>query len=560
MDYILKAWELWYAGDARGKDAIRSSFPTKDALGYSCPDHPGRCSCRFCAGQPEPSAPVDRFSAGYERRSDLVGGFAARLSHAAQAKFPDKRFYWLPYSEYCTPPKDVAFSDNSYFRLCYMMGTSTYLDPVVQKTYRRWTDAWIRAGRGKRIYGYLYTWPDVDDGIRVPFEFPHALKAFYEDHVDRVEGYFLCFQPEPWLHPLSLYCQMRLLWNPAFDVDACAEEMYADLFGPAAKPMKALYGRPTARWESTPASTYGNALTGGPGDYMGPHVTKDECFTRLFPTQDAKATERDLAAIDALTVPADVRERLTYFTEPFRMLVKRRAFWQDGEKTAGKTLHAEPCKAEATPLRLDGVLDEPFWKQAVADDLVCAKFALYTDKPDVPTHVRAVRVDSDDPARRGLAIALEMSEPEMNSRVNVATDNTIYFDDCIELFFDASAKDGQKSGDYRQYVIASDGRFMMMNIHEGLKIGTFEKDNSFGALKRSDNGWTVELFIPEANLLRGIPAAERAAVKSVKANFCRTRRLKRATGEAYRFVSRWRTDYGDGNGDIKQMGDISLGK
>ena len=48
---------------------------------------------------------------------------------------------------------------------------------------------------------------------------------------------------------ISLYCWLKVLWNPAFDMDAAIEEYVRRMYGPAADPMRELVKMQTEGWE-----------------------------------------------------------------------------------------------------------------------------------------------------------------------------------------------------------------------------------------------------------------------------------------------------------------------
>ena len=557
LDYVMKAWEGFYAGDKRAIEAVHQCVPDANAIGFSCPDHSVACDCPFCAGKT--NRVTGAMGVRRERWSEHIGRFAAELSHRVKARFPGKRFYWLPYASYCAPPKTREFADNTYFRICFMSGTSVYADPFVKKRYRDYIDYWYGKGAGGKLAGYLYTWPGVENEITIPYQFPHALKQFFTDMQDRISGFFLCFLPDPQAHPLSCYCEMRLLWNPAFDVDACAAEMYADLFGPMAPAMSKAYAALTKKFEETPASSFRYALDGGPGNYQGPRFLEEEAFGTLFSEREVAVVTAALAEADALvgSADADCRARYEYHALPFRTAVKRREFWTRGGTTAEKSIVARGCGASARTLKVDGVLDEKFWEKAAPARMVRSELVLYADKPDVPTTIRVVRHATSDPAQGGLVVGLEMSEPEMARRVNEKPDRQIYWDDNVEVFFDANPKHGKPSGNFLQYVISSDGRILCGDGKQ-LIPGEEMKDPPRYAVHRGADRWSVELFIPYSRLFRAMDAKSRLGLRTVKANFARRRHLVRADGTRYVFSSRWRTNFEHDNANVKQFGDVIL--
>lgn len=354
VDKFMEFVRGWYAKDPKAMSVavkVPGSNPTEVAIGFGPPDHPVRCTCRYCR-----TYPTKEDGLYWEQRGAVMGHFAQEVSWRVAREYPGKRFYYLPYYNYTDPPKSGAFADNAWFRLCFMFGQSTYLDPVIRRKYDEWTRGWIDAGHGHRLSGYLYGWPGAEKGLPMLFQSPHALKAFFSDMRDRVEGWFVGDNLQaPACQAYSNYCLFRLMWNPDFDVDAALAEMYARLFGPAADEMSDLYGRLTRRFESCDWSSLKKTRYGAP--YRSPFFTEEEVLSTFCTDEDAEAIERGLRSAEAKVTAAGgpAKVHFDYFAPPFRTLLERRAAFRTGAGKSEKSQFVKPVAATGTLVGDSGV-------------------------------------------------------------------------------------------------------------------------------------------------------------------------------------------------------------
>ena len=115
----------------------------------------------------------------------------------------------------------------------------------------------LTKNRPVRLWEYV-CWP-VDD-TALPFQYPHVVQDFQRRYGPEVAGTFLntgYYPPElgrqgVWMSQTpTLYCWLRLMWNPEFNVDAALEEYVELMYGSAKGPMGDMLNLLIDRWEQT---------------------------------------------------------------------------------------------------------------------------------------------------------------------------------------------------------------------------------------------------------------------------------------------------------------------
>ncbi|MBS3764267.1 MAG: DUF4838 domain-containing protein, partial [Planctomycetes bacterium] len=225
--------------------------PSQKLIPISPPDKGVECHCEFC--KPLYDSDADR----HGRASRVVAHHVKLVAQAVKKQWPDKLVWYLPYSNYTTPPPDLQLPDNVVVGLCLMHGAGNAKEPSCAATHDRWISGWSRiTGRPVHLWEYL-CWPADDTAL--PFQYPHVVKEFCQRHRNDVGGTFINGGAGPpglpgnyWAfqHP-TLYCWFRVMWNPDFDVDAALAEYVDLMYGPAEKPMGRILNHLCTRWEET---------------------------------------------------------------------------------------------------------------------------------------------------------------------------------------------------------------------------------------------------------------------------------------------------------------------
>lgn len=496
--------------------------PTEKVYYISPPDKGVDCCCEYCGKLTDTNAPT------IGRTSKLVGLFVAKMAVEIQKRWPNVTVHYLPYSNYTLPPEGVVFPNNIVASVCMMHGAANDKEPAVAADNDRMLGGWAKlTGKPVGLWEYV-CWP-VDD-TALPFQYPHVVKAFHQRHRADVRGSFLNtgYYPQElgkdgmWASQMpTLYCWFRVLWNPEFDVDAALAEYVDLMYGPAKGPMGNIVKLLTDRWEKTRWED----------PVAGHHVSPRQVNEETMPRPEALKLKDLLAKARALVPEGTVyRRRVDLCGKAIEVFLKESDnYWEGGKNLPTLTV----LKVGGNP-KLDGQLDDPCWKDAVAQPFKMA----YDKVNTVPTNgttVQAVWTDT------GVTFGFKLTEPEVDKIKATCTrhDQDVYGDDCIELFLDVS---GQRKR-YYQVVANSLG-----TIYDGTAEGG--EWNATGAKAVACKGkdfWSLEVFVPFSDF----PEKLQVKVGAVwYANFMRSRYREKME------IQRWSTLYRPSNHDFSAFGKV----
>lgn len=509
--------------------------PNRWTIHISPPDKQVDCKCEFCVPKMEPNA------GPYEQASRLVAEFVDQYALAIQARWPDKMVFYLPYSNYTTPPKDFVFkSRNVVAGICLMRGAANDKVPEVAAEHDAMIAGWAKA-TGRKVHLWDYAcWPAMDTAL--PFQYPHILQAFQRRHLRDIDGAVLnggaaaaSLPGSDWqvFHP-TLYCWFRLMWNPDFNVDAALEEYTRLMYGDARKPMADLLAMLTDRWEKVPWST-------APAGW---HVSPKMIHEETMPRQEAIRL-KDLLAQARARVPEGTveRRRVEFFGQAVDLFLQESDNYHTG---AGlPTLMA--LKVGANPT-VDGQLDDPCWRSAERQTF---KRARAKDPEPV-----AGKTDSTVQAvwtATGITFAFKFMDPDptrLADTIQRRDQPGIWWEDSIEVFLDPESQRNR----YFQFVANTGGGLYDV-------CSTDEAYNSTGirfASRRGADHWTMEIFLPYEDFRAGI----QPAIGTIwYANFIRNippRSSRFAVGsDGYEMVyQRWSTNGKPSHQDFSAFGKL----
>ena len=367
----------------------------------------------------------------YGSASKLVGQFAADLGRELKKRHPGKTVLYLPYLNYTTAPKGVAFPDNVEVQLCGMPGLAQYKEPAIARSEQENIDRWVKL-TGRKIQGWHYScWPE--DRTQAVLPLPAHDPAFYRDNRDKTVGTFINGTTDHWPRQhLSLYCWLKVLWNPDFDVDAAIDEYCKRMYGPAAATVRELVALQIDGWEKS-------RWPGGRMSAKGIHEFSFPRPTVLRMEALLEKARRETAA-DPLA-----SKRLAYYAGPFADFFKESKDYHEG--TSLKPLLVQ--KVGENP-KIDGKLDDAVWKRAVE-----VPFVLGWDKtskePKYPTTVKAVWT------AEGVTFGFRMNEPtpdRLERGIKGRDDSMLWWDDNVELLFDVT---GKNEGEFYHFIVNPNG-------------------------------------------------------------------------------------------------------
>lgn len=183
--------------------------------------------------------------------SRIMGDFLQRFAGEVQRRWPDKKVIYLPYWNYAKLPEGYKFPPNLevMFANNFPQGTADLRDKEARTNAEKMLRDWSGAVDGK-----ITTWEyslSISGWVHAPVQFPHVVQDFYRKNRDVLAGSFLNGgNVAEWSRCApTLYCWMKVLWNPEINVDATLDAMCRRMFGPAADPTHKLLRLMIDRYE-----------------------------------------------------------------------------------------------------------------------------------------------------------------------------------------------------------------------------------------------------------------------------------------------------------------------
>lgn len=486
VDVMMSDLERFYEnGDKRPwtrKDGSLWQPPTASTVHISPPDEGVSCNCEYC----KPLIDTNASSIGIASR--VMVKFVERMALKVKQRWPEKTVFYLPYHNYTLPVEGVRLPDNVVTGICLMRGAANAKEPTIAADHDALIEGWRKA-TGNAIHLWEYVcWPA--DCTAFPFQYPHVLKEFQMRHGKYLEGNFLNGGAGPntlyggmWAHQhWTLYCWMKLMWNPEFDVDAAFDEYIANMFGAAAAPMRSIYLTLIDRWEQSRWKTPPDLISGRANS-----ISPSQVHTELAPPAEVKKLKSLLAEAERIAPNGSVeRRRIDFMSQPLKIF-----FSESDEYHSGTSLpELRILKTSETPA-IDGELSEVCWREAVR--MKYKRAFAYQDEPvegSNATYLQAVW-NSD-----GITFGVTCEEPSIDSLVTRITTNDvrgIWDDDCIEFFLDPEGSRSQSI----QFIVNANGVLMNAKKVDGVRT----------AARKMPGRWTAEIFIPIAGLSNAMPVA-----------------------------------------------------
>jgi hypothetical protein len=412
----------------------------------------------------------DDKSGQYGGASKVMATFVDKLAREVERRWPDENFtvVYLPYLNYTTAPDGFKFPGNVEVQLCGMPGLASYKEPAIRDDEQANIDRWI-AITGRKIQNWHYcVWPAHK--TKAAYQYPHVAKDFYQRNRDKTVGTFINgdFNHWPRQH-ISLYCWLKVLWNPEFDVDAAVDEFCVRMFGAAAGTMRELVALQISGWEES--------------RWPSGRFSPKGIYEASFPAETVSKMRALLAqARQQATGDSLVTARLDYYQPSLD------EFFKEADLMNGrglKPLHLQ--KVGENPV-LDGKLDDPQWQRATPNGFVKA---LGADRGQPVRYASTVRgVWTAD----GVTFGIHMNEPtpHLLETVNGGHDNgNMWWDDNVEIFLDVT---GKSEGEFYQFIVNPE-----INLWDSkLKDTTWECKGFKAAAHRGKDFWSLEVFLPYA--------------------------------------------------------------
>jgi len=306
LDYLLAGCERAWDGEGKKGD---SSWVTATCVTVSPGDSKVDCQCPACLATVARAGgtPIDGASL-------VMAEFVKRMCEAVKQRWPDKKVIYLSYWNYDKCPPGVDYPDN----LAVMSAMTTYPMPLnAQRANFEEAVERLKAWRSKACLP-VTVWDYCVVSMHGPYQYPHAVRDFYEAARGTVAGVFINgWTLSDWSTTApTLYVWMKALWNPDLDVDAVLDEMCRRLYGRAGDTAREMIRLECALWESGAWQTERVKIPGGwyvPED-MFPRVWTADIVGRL------KAL-RNRALAELADDPV-ARQRFLYWTWTFDVFLR----------------------------------------------------------------------------------------------------------------------------------------------------------------------------------------------------------------------------------------------
>jgi hypothetical protein len=239
LGYLLKGCEDFW------DKSKRVPWVTTTSVTISPGDFPVECYDKNCQTLFEPNKHP------YGEASKIMGMFVKKFAIEVKRRWPEKKVMYLPYYNYTLCPEEIDFSDNLEIQMC-TMAFALMKQPVQRDLMEQSLRCW-----SKKVGGKILTWEyphRVVGWTYAPLQYPHIVQDYYQKNRDILAGSFLNGgnSLSEWsTTAFTLYCWMKVLWNPDVDIDAILHEYCKRMFPEATGTMQKLIQLECDRWEKT---------------------------------------------------------------------------------------------------------------------------------------------------------------------------------------------------------------------------------------------------------------------------------------------------------------------
>lgn len=222
-----------------GKGAKPGAVAAGDYFALVPMDNALWCKCEECQSQLTPERRNAFFSNGYA--SDYFFNFVNKVAGEIAKSHPQKFISTLAYWEYAYYPEKVKLLPNVSVQMC--LHIRNWWAPAMRENDLYFYREWVKRDRGRRFYLWLYyCFPEeiaMNGGWHCfPGFFAHTAGQAYKMFAkDGIRGVFLNGLGEQ----VDTYVTLKLLDNPALDIDKLLGEFFSRYYGSAGEPMKKIY-------------------------------------------------------------------------------------------------------------------------------------------------------------------------------------------------------------------------------------------------------------------------------------------------------------------------------
>jgi hypothetical protein len=470
----------------------------------------------------------------YGSAARILATFVANLGREVKQRWPDKTIIFLPYLNYALAPDGIQFPDNVEVQLCGMPGMAMYKEPAVLAEEQANVDKWVLL-TGRKIQNWHYCcWPE--NRTTAVFQYPHVVQAYYRQNRNTTIGTFINGETDHWPRQnITLYCWLKVLWNPDFDIEAAMDTFCQRMFGPAAGTMRELLRLQITGWEDS--------------RWPGARLSAKAIHEISYPRPTVLRMEELLNRAAAEAQPdALASQRVAYYAAPFAAF-----FAESRDVAAGTGLRPLLAQKVGENPVLDGKLDDAAWQRAQENPFVRGWDKARTE-PRYPSRVKAVWTAS------GVTFGFHLAEPTpalLEAAIKGRDDSLLWWDDNIELLFDVT---GRNDGEFYHFIVSArntvadfKGKDLAWNC-DAVKTAVFV----------GPDFWSAEVFVPYAAFAETVkPVGGSASQVHWYGNFTRHRvcawglKPRAAAGQdGEREYSRMNTTYADPSDNLADFAAI----
>ena len=224
-----------------GKQAQSGAAAQGQYFGLVPMDNASWCKCPACQAQLTRDRNQQEFSNGVA--SDYFFTFANKVAREVAKTHPDRILATLAYFEYAYYPKKVQLEPNISVQLC--LHARHQWAPGMMANDLGFYNDWLSHRNGRRVFLWLYyCFPELFCEGGNYHCFPgfsaHSLDSQFKRFArDGIDGAFFNNIGEQ----VDIYVTMKLLDDPAINIDAVLDEFFTRYYGAAGVPLKQFYLR-----------------------------------------------------------------------------------------------------------------------------------------------------------------------------------------------------------------------------------------------------------------------------------------------------------------------------
>lgn len=406
--------------------------------------------------------------------SDIYARFYKYLGERIKKEFPGKWLYVMPYASYTKAPlRDWKLPDNLQVRVCVNQYPAWIPNETVNRDVRKLISDWSRALGGRPVISlWLYNVPGNPFARAVAPEYIGRIPKILGDTLGRQDLFFDQYGNLEWYYYYSNYAAHRSMWNPDFNVDAAIDEHW-EIF----------YGRKAAPY----LKEFHKILKDMHENFFAKQKARNPIYPKASLDRLAKALEKAGENIPPGTVE---RKRFDLLAAPWGEAIAA----QERRCNYSRPVLFVERIFDGESIVLDGKAEEPVWQRARKIGFLDAGGKVVESK-----HDSSFRLAWNDSGLYGFY--------RTKGKTSSSPSKNIWKNSNMEIFLIP----GMRKDRYFHYAFDAAGQgYTASRIMLPVAMPYNPAWKSPGAKWKAvpvpgGNGWSVEFFIPYADLNAGTP-------------------------------------------------------